>query len=176
VAAEVAGHLHAPLDVVVVRKLGLPAQPELAMGAIASGGVRLLNRDVLALVHVPDSQLDAVTAVETRELERRERLYRSGRVAHPLRDRVVILVDDGLATGATMEAAVQAVRLQQPARIVVAVPVGSPDAVARLRHSADEVVCVDAPASFTAVGEWYEDFAQTSDEEVQAALRDAQGS
>ena len=170
VAAEVAQHLHAPLDVFIVRKLGLPGHRELAMGAIASGGVRILNTDVTSLVHVPPGAIEAVVAEETRELARRERLYRGTRPPLALKNHVVILVDDGLATGSSMMAAVQAVRQHEPSRVVVAVPVGSSEACDKLGRMADEMVCARIPRYFSAVGQWYLDFSETTDDEVQALL------
>lgn len=170
VAAEVAGALGAPLDVLVVRKLGAPGNPELAMGAIASGGIRVLNPSVLRLRGISDAEVERVAAQEQAELERRERAFRGERPPLELSLRAVVLVDDGLATGATLRAAVEAVRTTAPARVVVAVPVGSPQAVALLEAVADEVVCLHAPAGFTAVGAYYEDFTQTSSEQVRALL------
>jgi putative phosphoribosyl transferase len=170
VAFEVARALHAPLDLFLVRKLGLPGQPELAMGAIASGGVRVLNDDIVDKLQVSPQELDAVTAEERQELQRRERLYRDDRPAPDVRERIVILVDDGLATGSTMRAAVAALRQQGPGRIVVAVPVGAAQTCAELRAEADEVVCARTPEPFYAVGMWYEDFSQTSDAEVRELL------
>jgi predicted phosphoribosyltransferase len=166
VAVEVARALHATLDVFVVRKLGVPGHPELAMGAIASGGVRVLSQDIIDELGIGASAIDAITARERIELERRDRLYRRDRPLPDVRDRTVIVVDDGLATGATMEAAVRAVRLFGPARVVVAAPVGAPEACERLRRVADEVVCIETPEPFRAVGLWYEQFEQTTDEEV----------
>ena len=170
VAFEVAHALQAPLDVFVVRKLGLPGHPELAMGAIASGGVRVLNDDLLRQLHVPASVIDAVARGEQAELERRERAYRGARPPIPLEGRVVILVDDGLATGATMRAAVLAVRRALPSQIVVAVPVGARETCRALKEVADDVVCARMPEPFTAVGLWYENFEQTTDEEVRQLL------
>ncbi|MGE0445996.1 MAG: phosphoribosyltransferase [Vicinamibacterales bacterium] len=170
VAFEVATALEAPLDVFVVRKLGLPGHPELAMGAIASGGVRVLNDDLLQQLAVPVSVIDAVTRAERIELERRERAYRGARPAIPLEGRIVIIVDDGLATGATMRAAVLAIRRLLPSQIVVAVPVGARDTCRVLNELADEVVCAAMPEPFTAVGAWYDNFAQTTDEEVRRLL------
>ena len=169
VAWEVARALQAPLDVLVVRKLGFPGQEEYAMGAIASGGVRVTN-DGADDWPVDQHTLEAVTAREQAELERRERLYRGERPFPALAGRTVVLVDDGLATGATMRAAVGAVRRHAPARIVVAVPVGARESVAALRAEADEVFCVRQPEHFRAVGLWYQDFDQTSDEEVRRLL------
>jgi putative phosphoribosyl transferase len=175
VGHEVANALRAPLDVFLVRKLGLPGHPELAMGAIASGGIRVLNDDVIQWSGVTRSAVDAVTELERVELDRREREYRSGVPPVALTGRVVVLVDDGLATGSTMMAAIQAVRTQAPARIVVAVPVGAAAACARTAAVADEVVCARTPEPFSAVGEWYRDFSQTSDDEVRALLADQPG-
>lgn len=170
VAFEVARALEAPLDVFVVRKLGAPGHPELAMGAIASGGVRVLNDQVVAWYRPSPSELQAITDVEMRELERREQAYRGDRGRVPIAGRVAILVDDGLATGASMRAAVEAARRLTPSRVVVAVPVGAPDSCAAIAGVADEVVCVLRPESFDAVGLWYDDFLQTTDEEVRALL------
>lgn len=170
VGAEVAAALRAPLDVFVVRKLGTPGQPELAMGAIASGGVRVLNDDVVQVLNVTNDAIDRVAAVEEQELERRERLYRAGRPFPSIAEQVVILVDDGLATGSTMRAAVKAVRLHRPSKVVVAVPAGAAETCEDFRHEADEVVCVIAPEAFNAVGAWYEEFPQISDDEVRDIL------
>jgi putative phosphoribosyl transferase len=170
VAFTVAQALHAPLDVLVVRKLGLPGQEELAMGAIAAGGVRVLNDEVVDGLRVPDTTIDRVTAREQAELERRERVYRGGRPAPVLRDQTVILVDDGLATGTTMRAAIAAVRAQRPARLVVAIPVAAAESLAALRPLVDALVWVIAPEPFYALGLWYEDFAPTTDAEVCALL------
>lgn len=170
VGFEVAQALHVPLDIFLVRKLGLPGQPELAMGAIATGGVRVLNDDVIERLRVPDETIEAVAQEELRELERRQQRYRGDRPAPSVRDKTVILVDDGLATGSTMRAAVAALRRQRPARIVVAVPVGAAETCADLRTEADEVVCAQTPEPFYAVGLWYEDFAQTTDDEVRELL------
>jgi predicted phosphoribosyltransferase len=170
VAFEVATALNAPLDVFLVRKLGTPGHRELAMGAIASGGIKVLNDDVVRYLDISPEQIDAVAREEQQELERREAAYRSGRPLTSLKDRVVVLVDDGLATGSTMRAAVQAVRQQQPSRVVVAVPVGAPDTCAELGSLSDEVVCARMPTPFSAVGQWYLDFDQTTDEEVRDLL------
>jgi putative phosphoribosyl transferase len=170
VAYEVAQRLGAPLDVFVVRKLGVPGFEELAAGAIASGGVRVLNEDVIRALPNADQLIESVTERETVELERREQTYRDGRPAPELRNRVVILVDDGLATGATMRAAVAALRQRGVAKIVVAAPVGAPDTCRELEHEADETICAIAPEFFQAVGQYYEDFSQTSDEEVRELL------
>ena len=171
VAGEVARALGAPMDVFVVRKIGVPGHRELAMGAIASGGAQVLNDDVIAWLDIPEAAIQTVVAAEQRELSRRERLYRGDRPRLALAEQVVVLVDDGLATGSTMRAAVQAVRELGPSRVVVAVPVGSADACRTLGHVADEVVCARVPSSFSAVGEWYVDFSEILDEEVQALLR-----
>lgn len=166
IAFEVAKELVAPLDVFLVRKLGLPGQPELAMGAIASDNVRVLNDDVVRWSGVPERVIDAVAKHEQAELERRERRYRHGRGPLKLQGQVVILVDDGLATGSTMQAAVRAVRESRPARIVVAAPVGAQDSCQALAKVADEVICARRPERFNAVGQWYLDFSETSDDEV----------
>ncbi len=173
VAYEVARVLHTPLDVFLVRKLGLPGHEELAMGAIASGGVRVLNKDVVRALRIPDEVIDAVAAEEQQELERRERAYRGGRPAPQVRGKIVILIDDGLATGSTMRAAIAALRRQRPARIVVAVPVGAPETCAEFQNEADEAICARTPDPFYAVGLWYGDFSQTTDEEVHDLLERA---
>ena len=170
VAYEVAQRLGVPLDVFIVRKLGVPGFEELAAGAIASGGVRVLNEDVLRALPKADQIIESVTEKETAELERREKIYRDDRPAPELCDRVVILVDDGLATGATMRAAVKALRQRGVAKIVVAVPVGPPDTCREFEDEADETICASAPEFFQAVGQYYEDFSQTSDEEVRDLL------
>ena len=174
VAYEVAQALRVPLDVFIVRKLGVPGFEELAVGAIASGGVRVLNEDVARALPNADEIIEAVTAKETAELQRREQSYRDGRPAPELRDKTIILVDDGLATGATMRAAVKALRQRGASKIIVAVPVGPPDTCREFE--ADEVICASAPEFFQAVGQYYEDFSQTSDDEVRELLaRAAQG-
>jgi predicted phosphoribosyltransferase len=173
VAFEVAAALHAPLDVFLVRKLGVPGNEELAMGAIATGGVRVLNRDVVEYLHIPDQMIDTVAAREQQELERRESIYRDDRPAPELRGRTVILVDDGLATGSSMRAAAAAVRQQQPARVIVAVPVATASTCDELRREVDEVVCPLTPEPFSAVGLWYDDFSQTTDQEVRDFLNKA---
>jgi putative phosphoribosyl transferase len=173
VGFEVAMALGAPLDVFVVRKLGLPWHDELAMGAIASGGVRILDHDLIRAAGVSDAEIASVTATEQAELARRERLYRGERPFPDLRAKTVILVDDGLATGSSMLAAVEALRLEQPSRIIVAVPVGARDTCDAFRHIADEVVCAETPEPFRAVGMWYVDFSQTTDEEVHDLLERA---
>jgi predicted phosphoribosyltransferase len=170
VAFEVARELHAPLDVFIVRKLGVPGYEELAMGAIASGGVRVLNEDVVRQLAQPERVIEQVTAEEKRELQRREIEYRDGRPAPELRGRTLIIVDDGLATGATMRAAVMALKQREVAAIVVGVPVAAPETCAEIRQEVDEVVCATTPASFHAVGQFYEDFSQTTDEEVRELL------
>jgi len=170
VANEVAERLRVPLDVFIVRKLGVPGFEELAAGAIASGGVRVLNEDVVRAMPHADQAIEAVTARESAELERREETYREGRPAPELRDRIAILVDDGLATGATMRAAVMALRQQGAAKIVVAVPVGPPDTCHEIEEQADETICLSTPEFFQAVGQYYEDFSQTTDEDVRELL------
>jgi len=173
VAYEVARALGAPLDVFLVRKLGVPGHEELAMGAIASGGVRVLNQEIVRALRIPDEVIEAVAAQEQQELARRERLYRGDRPPPDVRERTVILVDDGLATGATMHAAVQALRQQQPARIVVAVPIAAPETCAELSGEVDDIVCAVTPQPFYAVGLWYEDFSPTTDDEVRDLLAQA---
>jgi predicted phosphoribosyltransferase len=170
VAFEVAEALDAPLDIFLVRKLGLPGHPELAMGALASGGVRVLNDDVVRWYVIPPAVIDVVAREEQAELERREREYRRGRPLIELRGRVVILVDDGLATGSTMKAAVRAVRQHEPAGVVVAVPVGAPAICQEFAGLTEETVCARMPEPFSAVGQWYRDFSQTTDEEVRELL------
>ena len=179
VAAEVARRLGAPLDVYLVRKLGVPGHEELALGAIASGGTIVLNDDIVRGLAIPASVIDALVRQERHELERRERVYRGDRPIPNVTGRVVILIDDGLATGATMRAAVEALRARHPARLVVAVPVGAPETCAALESLADEVACAVTPEPFYAVGLWYDDFDQTTDAEVgmlldQAAARTPQ--
>ncbi|HET9485590.1 MAG TPA: phosphoribosyltransferase [Xanthomonadales bacterium] len=173
VAAEVARTLGAPLDVFLVRKLGVPGHEELAFGAIASGGVRVFNEDIVRMAGLGAAAIERVSAEQAVELERRARLYRGDRPAPDVRGRSVLLVDDGLATGATMRAAVRALRELGPERIVVAVPVGSTEACAELATEADDVVCLETPRPFLGVGAWYRDFDQTTDAEVVAALADA---
>src|SRR3954447_3535542 len=174
VAYEVAEVLDAPLDVFLVRKLGVPGHEELAMGAIASGGIRVLNEDLVGELRISEREVEAVAVPERDELSRRERLYRGTRAAPDVRGKTVILVDDGLTTGSTMRAAAEAIRLQQPARIVAAVPVAAPSVCARMRDVVDEVVCVVTPEPFYAVGAWYEDFRPTSDQEVRDLLERAE--
>lgn len=170
VGHEVARALRAPLDVFVVRKLGVPGHRELAMGAIASGGIRVLNEPVIRACRVAPSAIEDVAAEEQRELQRREREYRGDRPPLDVKGKVVVLVDDGLATGSTMKAAVEAARLLSPARVVVAVPVGARETCHDLADVADEIVCLHTPASFEAVGQCYINFDETSDEEVRTLL------
>lgn len=173
VAFEVATRLGAPLDIFLVRKLGVPGHPELAMGAIAENGARLLNPDIVGYLGISDTMIDQVADAEQQEMQRRERAYRDGRAAPDIGGKIVLLVDDGLATGATMKAAVQGLRQQQPARLVVAVPVGAPETCEELTHLADEVICALTPDDFQAVGLWYAQFNQTTDEEVVRLLGQA---
>jgi len=173
VGYEVARRLGAPLDVFVVRKLGVPGQPELAMGAIASGGVRVLNHDIVEQLGIPEGVIDAIAAREQQELERRERLYRGDRPAPDLRGKTVILVDDGLATGSTMRSAAAAIKQQSPARLVVAAPVAARATCEELEEIVDQVVCAVTPFPFYAVGQWYRDFRETSDDEVRELLTQA---
>lgn len=170
VAREVAQALGVTFDVYVVRKLGVPGHEELAMGAIASGGVRLVNEEVVNALGIPPNVIDSVARREQLELARREQLYRGTRAPIGLTNRTVILVDDGLATGSTMRAAVMAARQQQPAHVIVAVPVGAPSTCADLAREADEIVCVRSPDPFVAVGLWYHDFTPVSDHEVRSLL------
>jgi putative phosphoribosyl transferase len=167
---EVANALGVPLDVFVVRKIGLPWQEELAMGAVASGGVRVFDRNLIRVAHVSDADVERIADAEERELERRERLYRGDRPFPDLNAKTVILVDDGLATGASMRAAVAALREEKPARIVVAVPVAAPETCEAFRSIADEIVCAETPEPFQAVGQWYDDFSQTTDDDVKELL------
>lgn len=173
VAFEIARSLGAPLDLMLVRKLGVPGHRELAMGAIAEGGVRVLNEDLITALQISPGRIERVAADEARELERRARAYRGQRPAPDLCGRVVILVDDGLATGATMRAAIVAARARGPARLIVAAPVASVDTVALLRPLVDELVVVEMPEPFGAIGLWYEEFTQIGDEEVRALIRQA---
>jgi putative phosphoribosyl transferase len=170
VAFEVAKALQAPLDVFVVRKLGVPGHEELAMGAIATGGMYIVNEHVMHMLAIPDSVIEEVAEREQKELERREQLYRDDLPPPDVRDRTIILVDDGLATGSTMRAAVAALRKQHPAHIVVAVPVAAPVVRDEFKAEVDEIVCASTPEPFFGVGYWYEDFSQTSDEEVHDLL------
>jgi len=173
VGFEVAQALHADLDVFLVRKLGVPGHEELAMGAIASGGIRVLNHALIRQLQLPSDLVETATAREQRELDRREILYREGRPALPVDNRTAILVDDGLATGATMLAAARALRLKKPKRIIVAVPVASKEACNDIRAHVDKIICAETPHPFYAVGVWYEDFSQTSDSEVRELLEGA---
>ena len=170
VAHEVAARLAAPLDVFVVRKLGVPHQPELAMGAIAAGGVRVLNADLIADLVIPASVIDDVERRERQILEQQDRAFREGRPPIDVAAKTVVLIDDGLATGATMQAGVQALRAMHPAAVMVAVPVGARETCDRLTGFADKVICLATPSPFDAVGLWYEDFSQTTDEEVRRLL------
>lgn len=171
VAFEVAKELRAPLDIFLVRKLGLPGHEELAMGAIATGGVRVLNDDVVDYLEISDDVIDSIAAKELTELERRERAYRGNRPEPDVRGKTVILVDDGLATGSTMRAAASALRQQAPARIVVAVPVSARETCDEYRMGVDEIICAATPERFYGVGRWYRDFSQTTDEEVRELLK-----
>ena len=171
VAYEVASALGAPMDVFLVRKLGTPGHRELAMGAIASGGVRVLNDDVVRWYGIQEAAIERVAHEEEQELQRRERAYRDDLPAPDLANRTVILIDDGLATGSTMRAAAQAVRAHHPTRVVIAVPVGAPQTCTELAAVADEVICARTPEPFSAVGQWYLNFNQTDDEEVRDLLQ-----
>lgn len=170
VGAEVALALHAPLDVLLVRKLGVPGQEELAMGAIASGGIRIVNDDILGELQISRAVLEEVTRAEQAELVRREAAYRENHPPLPLTGKTVLLVDDGLATGASMYAAIQAVRERRPRRIVVAVPVAAPESCRFFSALVDQMVCMITPTQFHGVGAWYEDFSQVSDETVKNLL------
>jgi putative phosphoribosyl transferase len=175
VGAEIARALHAPVDVFVVRKLGVPWNPELAMGAVATGGVRVLDEDTIDSLAISREEIAKVAAGEEIEIERREKAYRGGRVQAPIAGKKVILVDDGIATGSTMRAGVAALRKLQPARIVIAAPVASRPTCTMLRRVADEVVCAIEAEDFFAIGEWYEDFTQLSDQDVQDLIGKASG-
>jgi len=175
VGFEISSKLGVPLDVLVVRKLGAPGQPELAMGAIASGGVRVVNDNVVSALGIDDATLDRVSQEETRELVRREKAYRGSRAFPSVHGITVILVDDGVATGATLRAALRALRAMAPARIILAIPHGSPDSVSMLSDEADQVICLATPDPYLAVGAWYEVFDQTSDAEVSRLLAQAPG-
>jgi putative phosphoribosyl transferase len=176
VAAEVADALNAPLDVILVRKLGVPSQPELGMGSIGEGGVRVINEEVVAAAGLDRSDIDAAETRERHVIEARGADYRRGRTPTPLEGRTAIIVDDGIATGSTALAATEVVRARGAARVVVAAPVASQQAVSRLAEHADEVICLETPRSFWAVGQWYEDFSQTTDAEVIELLETAAGS
>jgi predicted phosphoribosyltransferase len=173
VAFEVARELNAPMDVFLVRKLGVPGHEELAMGAIATGGVMVLNEDVVKHLRIPHELIDEVAARERKELERRDREYRDGRAPPDVAGRIVILVDDGLATGSTMRAAVAALRRLDPAHIGVGVPAAAPESCAEIGRLVDEIECVETPAPFFAVGAWYDDFSQTTDAEIRELLERA---
>lgn len=173
VAYEVALRVHAPLDVFLVRKLGVPGHEELAMGAIASGGVRVLNPEIISILGISEAAIAAVATAEQRELERRERLYRGDRQPIEVKGKTVILVDDGLATGSSMSAAIQGIRQHEPGRVIVGVPIASPSTCRELSASVDEIICAATPEPFMAVGLWYSDFGQTSDAEVRALLDEA---
>jgi putative phosphoribosyl transferase len=173
VAYEVALAINAPLDIFLVRKLGLPGREELAIGAIASGGIRVLNKDIIRMLSIPEEVINFVVKRELQELQRREKLYRGDRPFPEVRDRTVVLIDDGLATGASMRAAITGLRAQGPARIVVAVPAAAPDVCHAFQSEVDEIVCAVTPEPFYGVGRWYEDFSQVTDEEVRILLEEA---
>ncbi len=173
VGYQIATALNAPLDLMLVRKLGVPGHEELAMGAIASGGIRILSQDVVAAFAIPERVIATIAANEEEELDRRERLYRDEHSPPVVAGRTIILVDDGLATGATMRAAALALRAQSPERLIVAVPVAPPESCAELRREVDEVCCLLTPDPFFSVGSWYRDFSQTSDDEVRSLLEAA---
>jgi len=173
VAYEVALALNAPLDIFIVRKLGVPGHEELAMGAIATGGVRVINQDIVRTFNIPHGLIEVVVKQELKELQRRERLYRGDRAPREIRDHTVILIDDGLATGASMHAAIMGLRAKNPARIVVAVPTSAPETCEAFKHMVDEIICATTPEPFYGVSRWYEDFSQTTDEEVRTLLEEA---
>ena len=173
VAYEVALVLNAPLDIFTVRKLGLPGHEELAMGAIATGGARVINQDIVRTFNIPQGVVEAVAKRELKELERRERAFRGDRVMREIHDKTVILIDDGLATGASMQAAIMGLRAKEPARIVAAVPTAAPETCEAFKQKVDEMVCATTPEPFYGVSRWYEDFSQTTDEEVQTLLEEA---
>lgn len=173
VAFEVAQALRVPMDIFLVRKLGVPGHEELAMGAIATGGVRVLNEDTIDYLGIPSDVIDSIAATELKELQRRERVYRGKRPQPNVKGKAVILIDDGLATGSTIRAAAQALRRQQPARIIVAVPVSAPQTCDEYRIGVDEIICAVTPEPFLGVGRWYLDFSQTTDEEVRDLLQGA---
>jgi putative phosphoribosyl transferase len=172
-AFGVAKSLNAPLDVFLVRKLGVPGHEELALGAVATGNVRVLNEDAVEPLRIPEQVIDEIARREQLELQRQQSVYRHGRPALDVENRTVILVDDGLATGSTMRAAIKTLRMQRPNRLIVAVPVGAPETCAALRAEADEVICAADPEHFLSVGTWYQDFSQTSDEVVESLLEEA---
>ena len=174
VGFEIAKRLGTRLDIILVRKLGTPGQSELAAGAIASGGIRVLNPDIVHGLGISEQALERVAAIEQKELERRERAYRGHRPRPDVTGRVVILVDDGVATGASMRAAIAALRQQQPKRVVVAVPVAAPETLRVLEREADEVICLATPSPFWAIGQWYQDFGQVEDAEVRQLLTNAE--
>ncbi len=173
VALEVSRILNTPMDVFIVRKLGLPGREELAIGAIASGGIRVLNDDVIRLLNVPEEVIRFVAKRELQELQRREQIYRGNRPPTDVRGKTVILIDDGLATGASMRAAVKGLRAQHPARIVVAVPTAAAEVCEAFRDEVDEIVCAITPEPFQGVGRWYEDFRQITDDEVRSLLEES---
>ncbi|MBD3182448.1 phosphoribosyltransferase [Candidatus Poribacteria bacterium] len=173
VAFEVAKKINAPLDVFLVRKLGVPGREELAMGAIASGGVRVLNDDILRMLSIPDEGINRVAEKEQKELERREIEYRGDRQELDVKGKICILIDDGLATGASMRAAIKALQQMEPAKIVVAVPVGASEVCEGFENEADEVICAATPEPIHAIGAWYDNFSQTTDDEVRAILAEA---
>jgi putative phosphoribosyl transferase len=173
VAYEVALTLNIPLDIFIVRKLGVPGREELAFGAIASGGIRVLNSDVVRMLSIPDEVINFVAKRELQELQRRESIYRGDRSSLEFRDHTVILIDDGLATGASMRAAVAGLRSQNPARVVIAVPAAAPETCEAFKAEVDEVICAITPELFYGVGRWYEDFSQVTDEEVRVLLEEA---
>lgn len=173
VAYEVAKAIQSPMDIFLVRKLGVPGHEELAMGAIASGGVRVLNDSLIDQLAITDKMLASVAAQEQQELERRERVYRGDNPRVELTDKKAILVDDGIATGASMKAAIEALRAHKPEKIIVAVPVSPPDTYMEIKEQVDEFVCIDTPQPFYGVGMWYEDFSQTTDEEVKKYMNQA---
>ena len=173
VGYEVAQALNVPLDILIVRKLGLPGREELAIGAIASGGIRVLNTDIIRMLNIPEEVINIVASRELQELQRREHSYRGGLPTPEVRDHTVILVDDGLATGASMRAAVEGMRTQHPARIVVAVPTAATEVCEAFRYEVDEIVCAQTPEPFLGVGRWYEDFSQVSDEDVRVLFEQA---
>jgi predicted phosphoribosyltransferase len=175
VAFEVAQTLHVPLDIFLVRKLGVPGHEELAMGAIATGDVRVLNEDMIDYLGIPPTVIDSIAETELKELKRREHAYRGNRPEPDVNDKTIILIDDGLATGSTIRAAAQAIRRQAPARIIVAVPVSAQETCDEYRIGVDEIVCALTPEPFFGVGQWYLDFSQTTDEEVRDLLAQARG-